>query len=306
MEIVATYVYQGWPENKGWCARCEGHRHQRGFIASLSDGSAVMLGRNCGQAVFGTSWDHLEAAFKATRSRQDRLLELDRMAPIIDRLLERLKAWRHPAQKLTASHRRFRAEIPILQQKLSDAVAQAGGVLTVHVRERDAAEEARRAERGTGGDEPVYRWVEKSVHRIAGQGYFAARDPQALVAESEKALKEVRAAQGDTDARSLASLKQLKRHIETAVENLQTVAAVHSGAGAFFEPRNLRAIAEWANEARGAGQRDLHGHFDADGEELYLETPDGQVCSMGPPPDLGSLDPEVLDLAAQLRPSASD
>lgn len=288
VDILNTYAFERWPEEKVRCVDCRAHRHKYGFTGLLDDGSRVLLGSSCGEEIFGTSWKQARNRLRDLSRRQGLLLRLDQLLPLIPELRRRLGEWHRTCERLEASRRRFGKAMPALYGALEGQAARGDARLMVYEKIRNIAAE----EKATEDDgKPKSKWVQREAHFAAGLAYFEATSPTAKIAATLALLKEVAQVGGNTDAMALAAMRKYDRRLADALESLRKIAGIYSGSVAFFEPRNLAGVAAWATASR-----EIKGRYSAAGRELRDDNTD---ATMALPENYPPLNEALVDLFAK-------
>lgn len=89
-DLVGYYLFKD--EVKCGISSC-GTKHQKGYIASLSDGHEIIIGHNCGKKYFGVSFDEKTVQFDHLRHnalKYTQILEMFEKLPILRANLDRI------------------------------------------------------------------------------------------------------------------------------------------------------------------------------------------------------------------------
>jgi hypothetical protein len=246
VQIVNTYSYSRWPNDKAYCSKCEGKRHKYGFTAELDDGSFALLGSRCGEKLWGESWRDAANRFKEEVDRAGIILGFDRMVPELRSIRDALEGWR-PAVACVAKHqRRFSNQLGSLFFELRSAAVRQDHRLVIHESVRDYVAEAEYERRyGEKPSREFYKGVERTVHHLEGGAFFSTEKPDNLLELALQAIDAAIAVGGNTKLHSQMKLKEHRAKVRDAQDWLERVATAVRALRSFYGNEHLGRVVRW-------------------------------------------------------------
>jgi hypothetical protein len=285
------------------CVHCKktARNHNRGFVLQYADGRRMLIGKDCGQKLYGAEWGGIEHDFKAIKSRRA-LLE-QRQAILTARaqaipLIEQIAG--APCWEFYWKHRRsFVHAFPDLAGSLGQIVNRNDGALMAEQRVRDELGEAEYKER-TGRDrQPLFKNVQVEVGRVSGKAFFQLGPyPGKEIEDLTRRLISALHVLGNDDAKSNHDLKMMFVGIRGIITRLTEDAERCDSIASALSVENLGSIARWLTVMR-EGKYAVKG-----GQFLRHDAAGNPVRSYGL---LGSGlgVPMQIDIPASVPPSAT-
>lgn len=256
-EVRNVYEFGRYPQEKVYCAKCEAHRHKRGFTVELTDGHLVLLGSKCGAEVFGRAWQRAARAYHARRERQQLLFTLDALRDALPLVFEQLKAWREPCVALDAARREFVRQFPKLAAALEAQVGD--GALVVRERVRDYA-----AEQKAGDNAKLFTWIERRIGTLEGGAALRSGFVEGRRDQARDNLAELSQACRANTTYTNQKMKALTRRTRDVRESLSLVLEMLNAGPALFSERNMRLVCLWASASD-----EVPGKYSLAGNEVH-------------------------------------
>lgn len=282
LDVLNIYRFPGFPQQKVFCAQCQGHHHARGFTALTTEGNRILLGSKCGAEAFGESWASAEKRMKERVDRQHELHRLDRFELISEPMSEALNRWVRPVENMTNRVIGIRMALGELASRAQEAALRHGGHLMINKRVR---------KRQAGDPE----WVLTPYAKLPGANVFTGFDSLNVVTAIEgafKSLKDVADMIGDTEGLSMQTMKRRRLKMEGAFRQLEAVAEVYEAGQEFFTEQTYKLLQEWSFVR---DQRDYRYTYE---NGLLRHTNGAGVQLLAPLPDL---DERILELIREYR-----
>lgn len=291
---VIEYIYNVTPpkgESRPYvrCTHCNRPNHWRGYVMRCRDGVRFLVGIDCGTTIYGANFLLIEQDFSTQRRRQAYLQRLENIRFAFPSMLQALKELpRDPVFDQYESCRQdLRVRMPQLWRKLSQLVARNEAALIIKERVRDYAAEERRADRNEEEPEediqnmtvtrrkalrkagklrkpnakevdPIYTYVDRTIGALSGGPLFddkAAPRRTLVVCYDHLETLYHRLSRQPSDHFSTIELKQLLETLRTHFKDIDEQMLALDDVRKFFDPDNLKSVANWASNARGCDGR---------------------------------------------------
>lgn len=128
------------PEN-AWCSHCKKYNHQKGFLMRTKSGYGFMIGKDCGERLFGLEFNKNYNIFRQEKEKQSRLIRFDKARHCIDQTIKNFEdLTTHEAFSLYNSFQsNFRVMFPELHGELLKRINLFYSELTLTISEPDNA-----------------------------------------------------------------------------------------------------------------------------------------------------------------------
>ncbi len=271
-----------------WCAHDQKRTHWCGYVMRTPSGTRFLLGKDCGEKLFGLNFEEIAKDFHQLRERQSLLVRQDVVIEALPLAISDLKVLsNHENWDVHQSIIKIlKAELHDLYRALTACVFQREGMLVVEERVRDFAKEEQRAEiyehedgelaraeeRRKAGlitltalkkirqnakeevafrdTEPIFKTVEKPIAALSGRELFRpGAAPKTVVREQVFEVERIaEELSSGTDAFSNMSLSNKLRRLRRALENLEVETQRVADVDKFCSQNNLENVISWANQ----------------------------------------------------------
>lgn len=280
IEILNTYSYEKYPDEKAYCAICKSHRHQEGLTSRLTNGHIVMVGSKCAADHFEQSWNELKKAHKHRSQRQSLLLDLDQLAPKASLIHTELMRWKIKMERFVCFRKRFLNTMNPLYELLSQEVTKSSELSIYKKIEGSSFQQ----ELGTNG--PQYERI--PIHVLDGKTFFKNLNPDIILTDALQGIKKTVEFAANTDEISNNKLSRLRNKHLKIIENLHDLNEMHKAAFHFFSHKNLLGVANWASQSE-----NIPGTYRVEDTTLIWVESDIKIAL---PSNYSPLDTKVFDL----------
>jgi hypothetical protein len=288
LDIINTYVYEKWPQEKVHCAKCGGHHHKRGFTALLTNGKRVLLGSSCGAEAFGESWTAAEKRMDDMADRQYELVRIRRLSGILGPMARDLAAWPGKIDNLVRRRDAFDRTVGELASRVREAATRHDGALTVT---KQVALNS--AFRQAGGGNGSIESTTVTVGRLQGKDLFDFMNLPAAVNRAMLSIQACVESLKDTNRISTATLRKQRKALENSFQDLIKVWKMYEAGQEFFTPESFRIIIDWTVKHSLTQE-----HYSLDGALVSIN---GRPVYQIPGQSLADLDTDVVDLIVEYR-----
>jgi hypothetical protein len=290
-EPVVEFEYDARPLDKGqydrpdvWCAHCKHETHWRGFVMRYEEGVRILVGKNCGEKIYGLTFHEYHATFNHQKNRQAQLQDLTTILPKLGNLatlLRRLVV--DPRYKSFGTLQEvFHSQVSELVGAIRQSVRGDSNWLRVYEDVRDFEAEERRSKRIEAAKreyarivkttsksqqarmirdgempviedekEPLTKLVDRPFMQVEGRAFLTVRvsDLLAMMASQAEMLEALqRAFEGrDSDSLSSAEISKAMRRIEGTKQDVINKMNAFFEMRGFFRPEHLIRLCQWAS-----------------------------------------------------------
>jgi hypothetical protein len=244
------------------CVRCKkkARNHNKGFVLQFLDGRRMLIGKDCGEKLYGATFHFVKADFTEAVNRKEALVHrasvLKNKTTICDLFdaLAGAECWR----TYSDVKRDFNSSMSELSADLAKAVARQDGALSSEQKVRDTLAEAEYETR-TGRKTKIFRTVVSTAWHLQGQSFFAPKPlPNKLVLDLVRRAKAAVWKLGDP-APSTSELRQFFGGIRNIVEELKAQCSRVDDLVHVFSPTQIAAISDWL-QSRSLGSLQREGN----------------------------------------------
>lgn len=280
IEILNTYSYEKYPDEKAYCAICKSHRHQEGLTSRLTKGDLVMVGSKCAADHFEQSWNELKKAHNHRSQRQSLLLDLDQLAPKASLIHTELTRWKIKMERFVCFRKRFLNTMNPLYELLSQEVTKSSELAIYKKIEGSSFQQE------LGKNSPQYERI--PVHVLEGKTFFKNLHPDNILTDAIQVMKKTVEFAANTDNFSNNKLSRLRNKYRKMIENLQDLSEMNKAAFHFFSHKNLLGIASWASQSE-----NIPGTYSVEDSSLIWVEKDIRIAL---PSQYAVLDTKIFDL----------
>lgn len=259
------------------CAHCPQHTpHRHGFVIKTPEGRRFLLGSVCGPKAYGSDYRVASNARRQAKKRYDALIKWHdyrhRLPDLIEALEEagqdisfkavrRARAQFHNnaaplvgrLSRLRPNHMTGLIDIvvttgirDIAAEKVRDERFQAASALIVDLPNKQHRQAMKELHERYRPNEPIIDYQERDFGSLPPMGWLVGQDnPTKLLDDITARLRGYYAVGRETEGKKLALVESWSRatrkDLDLVIAALQNI----RGAGAFFEPANLRRLVEW-------------------------------------------------------------
>nr|WP_294507039.1 hypothetical protein [uncultured Rhodopila sp.] len=271
------------------CAHCGYPNHWRGFVMQHASGARILVGKDCGESLYGASFVRNARDFDQLATRQIQLARLEEVMRAFGPFLGYLAALAH--HESVDQVRRLLSDMEAgantLLRQLQAAARHNSGGLTVVERQRDLAAEAKRT---SDKGKPIYVDQTREVGRLAGWTLFRATgemlpDNIRNTHDTAKVWFNVLIEKRSTDHWTADGLRKLFAGLNAVIDAVENQLEVMTAYKAVVHPSNLLMIAEWASLAPR-----VPGTWSANPSQLVWKKDSGAVSVIDITPPSAPLD----------------
>lgn len=225
-KIINCYDSPNWPDEKVFCAHCQAARHRRGFTVLLSDGFRTLIGRNCGEKLFGEAWKQAHKSFNAELRRRSLWDWCDRAKTHLSAVHTRLRKWYPDLARVEQACHELRNFDPGLYEKL----AASGGEL-INYR----------------FDETQREYVTDRYGFVDGVDVLQSPNIKSQLTDVRMRIREVVVKFSEPGAFAFGDQKLGHLRKRASLRQLSELERKYQDAQKLFNPSQWRAILRWAN-----------------------------------------------------------